>query len=265
MGQNCVPFPRLSDKVPMEIDSTPNAAQPKSRRRWYQYSLRTLLIVVTLAGCGFAWLGIRVREAREQAAAVAAISGLGGIVIYDYQVDARGDPVHDAEPPGPEWLHVLLGEGFFTKVYSVYLRGDAVKDAGLEHLNALAQLEYLGLGYTQVTDASLKQLNGMARLSWLDLAGTRVTDAGLVHLQGLSQLAVLYLERTGIGDAGLDHFKGLTQLQLLNLSHTKATDSGLEHLKGLVHLKELYLMGAPVTEEGVAELRKALPDCHIVP
>ena len=30
------------------------AAQPKSRRRWYQYGLRTLLILVTLAGVGFA-------------------------------------------------------------------------------------------------------------------------------------------------------------------------------------------------------------------
>jgi len=34
------------------MDEKPNAAQPKARRRWYQYSLRTLLIVVTLAGCG---------------------------------------------------------------------------------------------------------------------------------------------------------------------------------------------------------------------
>jgi hypothetical protein len=36
----------------METDATFNAAKPKSRRRWYQYSLRTLLIFVTLAGCG---------------------------------------------------------------------------------------------------------------------------------------------------------------------------------------------------------------------
>ena len=33
--------------------ANPNAAKPKARRRWYQYSLRTLLIFVTLAGCGF--------------------------------------------------------------------------------------------------------------------------------------------------------------------------------------------------------------------
>ena len=32
----------------MNHDSTPNVAQPKSHRRWYQFGLRTLLIGVTL-------------------------------------------------------------------------------------------------------------------------------------------------------------------------------------------------------------------------
>ena len=34
----------------METNATPNAARPKSRRRWCQFSLRTLLLGVTLAG-----------------------------------------------------------------------------------------------------------------------------------------------------------------------------------------------------------------------
>ena len=33
-----------------------NAAQPQSRRRWYQFGLRTLLIGVALAGCGLAYV-----------------------------------------------------------------------------------------------------------------------------------------------------------------------------------------------------------------
>ena len=32
------------------MDETLNAALPKSRHRWYQFNLRTLLIVVTLLG-----------------------------------------------------------------------------------------------------------------------------------------------------------------------------------------------------------------------
>lgn len=33
----------------------------KPRRRWYQISLRTLLLLVTIVSAGFAWLGYKVR------------------------------------------------------------------------------------------------------------------------------------------------------------------------------------------------------------
>jgi hypothetical protein len=36
----------------METNATPDAAQPKSCRWWWPFGLRTLLIAVTLAGCG---------------------------------------------------------------------------------------------------------------------------------------------------------------------------------------------------------------------
>src|ERR1700676_515032 len=39
----------------METDAAAVAARPKGRR-WYQFSLRTLLIFVTLAGCGLGWI-----------------------------------------------------------------------------------------------------------------------------------------------------------------------------------------------------------------
>src|ERR1700676_2985640 len=81
-------------------------------RRWYQYSLRTLLIFVTLVGSGLGWLGMKMREARQQQAAVVAIESAGGRVQYDYQYDAKG--VYDAyaAPPGAAWLHALLGDDF---------------------------------------------------------------------------------------------------------------------------------------------------------
>ena len=49
------------------MDEQPKIAEPKPKahRRWYQFSLRTLLIFVTLAGCGFGWLGKEVWEARR--------------------------------------------------------------------------------------------------------------------------------------------------------------------------------------------------------
>jgi len=166
----------------METDADPNAAQPKSRRRWYQYSLRTLLIVVTLAGCGFGWLGVKMREAREQRAAVDAIKKLGGYVVYDYESDSRGVRVPNATPPGPAWLRSILGDDCFRTVTEVNLNTDPA-DADLECLRGFTSRVALGLGGERVTDAALEHLKGMTRLEMLELDSTLVTDAGAAKLQ----------------------------------------------------------------------------------
>lgn len=33
-----------------------------SRRRWLQFRLRTLLLMMVVLGCGFAWIGLQVRR-----------------------------------------------------------------------------------------------------------------------------------------------------------------------------------------------------------
>ena len=60
------------------------------RRRWLQYTLRSLFMVMTLACVGMSWLGIKMRAARRQREAVTAIQKLGGWVRYDYEVDWEG-------------------------------------------------------------------------------------------------------------------------------------------------------------------------------
>ncbi len=65
----------------METNPTPNAAQPKSRRRWYQYSLRTLLAVVAALSV---WFAIVAKRVEDQKRAVAAIEAVGGKAFYAF-------------------------------------------------------------------------------------------------------------------------------------------------------------------------------------
>jgi hypothetical protein len=51
------------------VTNTPTTI-PKPLRRWFQYSLRTLLVLMLVFGCGFGWLGMKVKQAREQREAV---------------------------------------------------------------------------------------------------------------------------------------------------------------------------------------------------
>src|SRR5688572_32824530 len=89
--------------------------QPVSapRRRWLSFSLRGLFVVVTI-GC--VWLAVVTTRARNQAAAVAKIQDLKGILHFDYQHDSRGNHAPDAEPGAPQWLRRALGEDYFRRV-----------------------------------------------------------------------------------------------------------------------------------------------------
>ena len=71
----------------------PTTSNP--RRRWFQYSLRTLFVLVTVL-C--VWLAVTVERVRKQREAVEAIEALGGQVYYEYQSSGG------QEPPGPKWL-----------------------------------------------------------------------------------------------------------------------------------------------------------------
>jgi hypothetical protein len=53
---------------------------PTPRRRWFQFSLRTLMVFVVVTSVPLGWLGIKVKEARKQRESVRAIEKLGGTV-----------------------------------------------------------------------------------------------------------------------------------------------------------------------------------------
>jgi hypothetical protein len=72
----------------MTTTSAPPA--PKPRRRWLQFSLRTLLVLMLVLGCGLGWLAYKIKAAREQRAAVDAIHKMGGgCVLCNYWFDSR--------------------------------------------------------------------------------------------------------------------------------------------------------------------------------
>jgi hypothetical protein len=181
------------------------------KRRWFQFSLRTLLVFVTLCAIACSWFAVKLQQATRQREAVAEIKKLGGICVYDWQLDANGGfdySYSKTKPTGPVWLRNLLGDDLFQSVIMVGFEAER-----------------------EVTDASLEPLKGLSEVRELDLYGTKVTDAGLRHLKGLSQLRELCLSDTQVTDAGLEYLKELTQLQQLDLDGTQVTDAGVTKLQ----------------------------------
>jgi hypothetical protein len=157
-----------------------NALQPK--RRWLRYSLRTLLVLVTIASAGFGWLGLKVRAKHWEREAVKAIEKLGGAVAYDYECDHDGNWMEHSTPTGPVWLRMILGDAFFANVDTATF-GPQTTDEDLRCLAALDQLKRLYLRRTQVTDAGLVHLRGLTHLKEVWVFGTQVTGTGTDELK----------------------------------------------------------------------------------
>ena len=232
---------------------------PKPKRRWHQFRLRTLLLLVLLVSVGMSWFTVKLHRARRQRAAVEGILKSGGRVMYDYNYEEDGTPILDVDPPGPAWLQKMLGVDFFGDVETVLL----TSDAGIEHLGALRSLEMADLDGPEVTDDTIKRLTAVGRFRRLRLFRTGVGDAGLAHVGELTSLESVEIYYAGITDDGLEHLEGLPRLKFLCLEWTCVTDAGLEHLKELTNLRELWLGGTHVTPEGVKKLQQALPNCEV--
>ena len=169
--------------------------QPK--RRFFRYSLRTLMLLVTVFCI---WMGIVTKRARDQKYAVEAIRELGGVVFYEHQTIpfvfvgiGRSPPGFNIVEPGPKWLRRFIGDEYFFTVSGVNLGELKIDDASLAEIKRLTNVKTLDLRNTQVTDIGLKHLKGWTDLTSLNLRDTNITDAGLEHLKGLAKLLELQL------------------------------------------------------------------------
>lgn len=200
----------------------------KTKRRWYQFSLRTLLVFVLAAGLALGLLGRWIRQAQDQRMAVIELRRSGAHV-------------------GCRNTGGALSNALLRKLF------------GDEALPVLA-VDFLGF---PVIDADLIHLKGLTNLRELHLEFSGITDDGLMHLEGLTGLEELFLDGTHVTGEGVVHLKGLTNLQWITLDGSDVTDAELEHLEGLNNLLILELYHTQVTDDGVKKLREALPNCWI--
>jgi hypothetical protein len=204
-GRARLPERRCCGNAAMENELV-SAAPPKRKRRWYQFSLRTLFVITLIVAIPSMLIGRKVEQKRQQLAAVEAIRRLGGYAVFDWEFDDYTGEMH-SQPPGPSWLREFLGENYFAEVERVTLNGVNIKDDDLKSLETLTNLEYL------------------------DLMNTSITNNGLLHLKGLTRLKVLLICDTQIDDSGTDIIEGLTTLEWLLVGRSKVSDAGLKRLK----------------------------------
>jgi hypothetical protein len=146
----------------------------RRKRRWYQFSLRTLLLLVVLAAIGLGLVASWAQRERSREMAVEKLEALGAEVRYE----------EEEEQVIERWARNLFGLDHGVVVW-VDLSASQVTDAGLEHLKGLTNLGVLDLVATQVSDAGLEHLKGLTSLWGLDLSSTQVTDEDVRKLEAV--------------------------------------------------------------------------------
>jgi hypothetical protein len=243
--------------------------QPTNRRRWFRFSLRMLLVVVTVL-C--VWLGFKVNAARRQKEAIKAVLDLHGFVEYSHQYangiwgGSRRDD--KAAAPGPAWLKKWFGDEYFVSAIGLQFWGQPVTDEDLVHIGDLTNLQYLSfVGGSalpkQIKGPGLARLRNLTKLRFLDLIEHPITDDSLQFLEPLTELEHLDLRNTQVTGNGFEHFKQLRKLQSVLFNNAPVTDQGLPYLMELPSLQMVSLQNTKVTNEGVEKLHQAMPNTKI--
>jgi hypothetical protein len=273
---------------------------PQPRRRWLRFSLRTLLILVTVI-C--VWMGIEKSRVLKQDRVATEVRELGGNVFLGYRFDPSGKPKEFSKRSVPAWVTSVIDEKYFLTVVTVNFdndfgnrpserskaHGSQATDEGLVLLKDVPNVtELLLAGNNQLTDGCLRHAAGLRRLRVITLNQTSVvgpglafirasqnleglalndtplTDEGMVYLSDLPKLEWLFLGDTAITDKGLPYLVSLKSLRNLALGGTNVTDKGLKYLAELKGLTRLSLQRTAVTKDGCAELQRSLPTCKIL-
>ncbi|MCH7729362.1 MAG: hypothetical protein IH991_23225 [Planctomycetes bacterium] len=171
-----------------------------TKRRRFQFGVRTLLILLLALSVPATWFGYEVKLKRKEERAIHAIQVVGGHIFPlapELRIVGFSSPnVEDRVLVQIKYLRdrVLLDLCFGAKgsqlrclhdahnLWSLHVPKDT-KDADLASIEQLTGLQSLNLLGTAITDAGLQHLSRLRGLQHLDLLYTRCTENAVADLQ----------------------------------------------------------------------------------
>lgn len=228
----------------------------KPRRRWLSFSVRGLLIGMTLVCLLLGWLGRHYVQMIEENAIVDEVMQSGGQVYYDYHKRSQqlGEP---QDPAGPKWLRDLLGEHLFSRVEAVeiFAQTENAEEAAADvvRLKGLTHLKRVALGNIPLEDPQIEVLRRMREVR---LMRGQISAEQFAKLAQSPSLQAVWLRVEAMDDRLLASLPTFANLQELNLSFLNGrydehsiTRQGMQSIGAMPHLRRLRLEALP--DEGL--------------
>jgi hypothetical protein len=206
------------------------------RRRFPQFSIRSILAILTVLALVLSLHAYRQTSANRQIAAISEIRRLGGFTHYCYVQDENWNP---GKKTYPDWLENKVGQDYLYAIDAFVINSRPNADPAIEIAATLPALRLVKLPGCKITDNSIKPLAKLKRLEWLELFATPVTDDCM------------------------DTISRIRSLKTLDLRRTNVTDNSIDDIVNLPHLRNLYIGKSAISEEGVVRIRKRMPKCNV--
>ena len=150
----------------------------------------------------------------------------------------------------------IRGEVYSTDLTELWLLDLSLTDSDIEPLRYMTNLEFLALGYNEISD--LSPLSNLVSLEILSLSTNPIND--ISTLSELINLTDLNLENTQVSD--INALGGLTSLTILHLAGSPALDD-ISVLFGLSNLEHVDFGVGQISEVQEQELQAARPNLWI--
>jgi hypothetical protein len=235
-------------------------------RRFLQFGLRTLLIVVTVCALAGGWLAERMHRRQAALRTIAAAGGSHSTEFNRRQLDvALSYSLRKPLPPAERtWRERLLGD---LQRDVQFTAGPPLSAETFDAVAAIGEVKMLGFHEARLNDDGLARLGGLRHIETLVAHGCAITDRSAPVLASFQKLRWLELSDTQITDAGVPHLVKLQKLAVLRIQGTKITDRGFAQLAALKNLRDLTIGDSPNNPMPVSvkcrdEVQRALPNCR---
>lgn len=219
--------------------AAPGAQRPPSAWWRLRWSIRALLIAMTLLALLLAWIGRTIRAVQYRATLATALE--------DQSRDFEGGwgSVGSWESIGssdfePDWLAIFLGDWSSVEITDV-------------------DIDYK----RNVPDDLFEQVAVFRQLDDVSVSGQPITDRGFAALREMRELQTLRIEACDITDATLEHIATLPNLESLTLSGVAVTDKGFSQLWKLPKLTALTVDFTLVSPKAIQAFQDDRPDCVV--
>jgi hypothetical protein len=266
-----------------------DTASKRPKRRWHQYSLRTLFLLTLLAAIGGSWWASRRKAERRTVAAVEHLIAQGARVdvILDQYTGVR---LTLDDGPSTSWipesplccrgrLLVMFIEDWrgtasdlrrlidLDNLYILEFRSSRIAAGDLDFLDRLQSLESLSISCRDIDARLLAQIGRLEQLDSLGLRGP-VTDTVLAALAPARRLESIVLYDSQVTVSGVRQFASdhpaLKYLDHLPNFRDQSNVSDMQHnLRGDLWMG--HTLASPPTAAIVADALKSVEAHYDVP